>query len=141
MYMLDTNVVQYIIRRNPRVMARVISVTAPICVSGVVVEEMVVSGFVAEINNIRSGKSKADLQRTYADFLQQLKDLNGFDTRPYTNDAEAIYRSLKSGKGSAKVKAMDGRIAAHALSLGAVLVTENVADFMITPGLAVENWA
>jgi tRNA(fMet)-specific endonuclease VapC len=34
----------------------------------------------------------------------------------------------------------DRLVAAHALSLGLVVVTSNVADFADIPGLAVENW-
>ena len=36
--------------------------------------------------------------------------------------------------------AMDRLIAAHALSVGATLVTNNEADFKDYPGLKVENW-
>lgn len=35
----------------------------------------------------------------------------------------------------------DRLLAAHALSLGATIVTNNEADFADVPGLAVENWA
>ncbi len=34
----------------------------------------------------------------------------------------------------------DRLLAAHALSLGAIVVTNNVADFGDVPGLVVENW-
>ena len=35
----------------------------------------------------------------------------------------------------------DRMIAAHAISTGSVLVTDNGADFRDIPGLVVENWA
>jgi len=35
----------------------------------------------------------------------------------------------------------DRLLAAHALSIGAVVVTNNEADFADVPGLVVENWA
>lgn len=37
--------------------------------------------------------------------------------------------------------AMDRLIAAHALSVGVTLVTNNEADFKDYPGLKLENWA
>ena len=36
---------------------------------------------------------------------------------------------------------MDRLIAAHTLSVGVTLVTNNEADFSGYPGLVVENWA
>ncbi|MBC8143561.1 MAG: hypothetical protein H7Y38_19190 [Armatimonadetes bacterium] len=139
--MLDTNMVNYILNGNPQVTERYKSVETETFVGGIVVEEILIAGFGAEINNIRSGKSKADLGRTFADFHKRIDALARFQKLPYTNDAEAVFRLLKSGKGSAKVKAIDGRIAAHTLSLGMILVTENVADFESVAGLTVENWA
>jgi len=35
---------------------------------------------------------------------------------------------------------LDSQIGAHALSLGAVLVTHNTREFCRIPGLAVEDW-
>jgi tRNA(fMet)-specific endonuclease VapC len=42
--------------------------------------------------------------------------------------------------GIASDDAMDKLIASHTLSLGLTLVTNNVADFAVYPGLAIENW-
>lgn len=39
-----------------------------------------------------------------------------------------------------KIGPLDTLIAAHARSLGAVLVTDNVREFSRVPALAVENW-
>jgi tRNA(fMet)-specific endonuclease VapC len=38
------------------------------------------------------------------------------------------------------IGANDMLIAAHALALGCVLVTDNVREFSRIPGLVVENW-
>ena len=140
MYMLDTSMVQHLFNDNPRVAARYKSVQSVTFIGGIVVEEIIVRGFLVQIANIRSGASKADLERTFADLHNAIDTLAEFQKLPYTNGAEAIFKMLKSGKGSAKIKPMDGRIAAHALSLGMTVVTENVADFMVISGLAVENW-
>ncbi len=45
---------------------------------------------------------------------------------------------MSDGRGG---KDFDRMIAAHALSLGATLVTNNQADFAGIPGLVTENWA
>jgi tRNA(fMet)-specific endonuclease VapC len=39
-----------------------------------------------------------------------------------------------------KIGDRDTIIAAHALSMGAVMVTRNVGEFERVPGLKVENW-
>ena len=88
-----------------------------------------------EINKIRSGKSRADLERTNADFSDAIVSLSVFWLLPYTREAEAMHRTFRT----AKLKGMDGRIAAHALALGFILVTDNIADFAL-PGLTVVDW-
>ena len=43
-------------------------------------------------------------------------------------------------RGGTPIGSMDTMIAAHALSSGAALVTNNVKHFRLVKGLAVENW-
>jgi len=55
---------------------------------------------------------------------------------PFDAAAAACYARLPF-----KRRNFDRLIAAHAVSLGLTLVTNNEADFQDIPGLAVENWA
>lgn len=59
-----------------------------------------------------------------------------------TDDAANAYADIRSRlqKTGQMIGANDLFIAAHALSLGAVLVTNNVREFQRVPGLKIENW-
>ncbi len=50
------------------------------------------------------------------------------------------YGSLCHRLGKRDSKALDKLIAAHAISIGATLVTNNTEDFEIYDDLKVENW-
>jgi tRNA(fMet)-specific endonuclease VapC len=54
---------------------------------------------------------------------------------PFDEPAARAYASLPF-----KRRSFDRLIAAHALSIGATVVTNNEADFADVPGLKVENW-
>ena len=67
---------------------------------------------------------------------------NGFETLieevpvlPFDYAAARAYAMLSFRRAS-----YDRLIAAHALSLGLIVVTDNVAHFADVPGLLVENW-
>jgi tRNA(fMet)-specific endonuclease VapC len=53
----------------------------------------------------------------------------------FDEPAARIYATLPFSRGR-----FDRLLAAHALSLGATIVTNNLADFSDVPGLAVEDW-
>lgn len=53
--------------------------------------------------------------------------------------AEA-YGAILSARGWVRQRDFDRMIAGHAISLGAILVTNNERDFRDIPGLSVENW-
>jgi tRNA(fMet)-specific endonuclease VapC len=54
---------------------------------------------------------------------------------PFDEAAARRYATLPFGRGR-----FDRLLAAHALSLGAAIVTNNVADFADVPGLVIEDW-
>ena len=55
---------------------------------------------------------------------------------PFETAAAELYAKLAFKRGS-----FDRLIAAHALSVGLILVTANVHDFVDVPGLSVEDWS
>lgn len=72
-------------------------------------------------------------QRPPMQVLEQIA--RRFDVRPFDVAAAAMYARLPFRRGS-----FDRLIAAHALSLGAALVTNNERDFADVPELSIENW-
>ncbi len=54
---------------------------------------------------------------------------------PFDEASARLYAHLPSKRGS-----FDRLIAAHALSLGLTLITNNERDFADVPGLRIENW-
>ncbi len=60
---------------------------------------------------------------------------------PFDAAAARAYADVLRYSGRIKSRDIDHLIAAHALSLGVVLVTNNLADFAGIPDLVLENWA
>ena len=58
----------------------------------------------------------------------------------FNEEAATSYGILRTAVKRRRRDAIDRLIAAHAVSLGCVLVTNNEADFKDYPGLVVENW-
>lgn len=58
-----------------------------------------------------------------------------FEVLPFDSEAAKAYARLPFRRAS-----FDRLIAAHALSLGAILITNDGRDFADIPGLATENW-
>jgi tRNA(fMet)-specific endonuclease VapC len=60
---------------------------------------------------------------------------------PFDAAAAAAYGRIIAQCGWTRGRDFDRMIAAHAISTGLVLVTNNTADFSDIPGLVLENWA
>ena len=68
--------------------------------------------------------------------------LGALTIRALESDAERSYAAIRVAleKKATLIGAHDLLIAAHALALEAVCVTDNVAEFKRVPALKVENW-
>jgi tRNA(fMet)-specific endonuclease VapC len=66
--------------------------------------------------------------------------LRGLPVLPFDAAAAVAYGRIIAQCGWAKGRDYDRMIAAHAISSGSILVTNNEADFRDIPGLSIENW-
>lgn len=66
--------------------------------------------------------------------------LQGIPVLPFDAVAAETYGRIIAQYGWVKGRDFDRMIAAHAISTGSILVTNNVADFQDISGLAIENW-
>ncbi|WP_313014791.1 type II toxin-antitoxin system VapC family toxin [Brevundimonas sp.] len=101
--------------------------TGDICVSLIVVAEL------------RFGVAKSGSARLAA---QLDRVLSGLSVRAWDAPADQVYGDIRADlhKSGQPIGANDLLIAAHALALDCVLITDNVREFSRVPGLRVENW-
>ena len=130
MILLDTNICIYIIRRKPDEVLRQFQQYHPgeIGISSITLAEL------------QYGVAKSQAQKRNAEALSEF--LISFEILPFSEAATQVYgsiRTLLERQGNI-IGAMDLLIAAHAVSLDAVLVTNNVKEFERVPDLKVENW-
>jgi len=130
MYMLDTNVCIYVLRNRSSSLRHKFKVTKNLCISAVTYAELCFG--------IENGTSSLKSDR-----WQQLETFSSLLlVEPLDKSVGQHYGRLRAWL---KLKGMpignnDLFIAAHAKSLGAVLVTNNVSEFRRVPDLTIENW-
>ncbi len=127
-YLLDSNTVIYARDGSARVLAKFAAFDGSIAISAIVLAELQ-RGF------FKAGP-QADLRKARLEEIVARIPVVAFDS-----DAARCYGRIIADVGWARGKDFDRMIAAHALSLGATLVTNNQADFAGIPGLVTENWA
>lgn len=125
-YLFDTNAcLDFILQRNANLIERTRTRVQTICVSAITAAELRVG---ARISGREADEDRLDL------FFAAIA------VRPFDEEAAATYgemiRRIGMRRGS-----FDRLIAAHALTLRLILVTNNTRDFANIPGLIVENWA
>ena len=129
-YMLDTNICIYLIKRQPpQVLKRLEALTQGSAVMSVVTYAEMRAGL--EMPNA----NRAQDERVLALLISRIPVL------PFTETDAINFGVLRAAVRDRRRDTMDRLIAAHAVSVGVTLVTNNEADFKDYPGLVVENWA
>lgn len=128
-YMLDTNICIYLMKNEP------LSVRARF--DAMAFGEVVIS--VMTLAELQCGvvRRSTDQARVAAS-IEHLLTLA--PSLPFDDSAALAYARLFNAVRTRRRDTLDRLIAAHALSLGLTLVTNNEADFTGYPGLAIENW-
>ena len=129
LYLLDTNICIYIInRRPPRVFEHF---------AGLQIGQVAISSITGAELDYGVAKSGSQRNRQALD-----KFLAPLDVLSFDEAAMRRYGALRSGleRQGTPIGAMDQLIAAHALALDAVLVSNNRREFERVPGLRLENW-
>lgn len=128
--MLDTNICIYVIKQRPESVLQRFRFfpVGDIGISAITLAEL-------EYGVAKSAQPKKN-REALAEFISPL-DVAAFD-RQATETYGRVRTTLE--KQGRPIGAMDLLIAAHALSLGVRLVTNNEREFKRVPGLRVENW-
>lgn len=128
--LLDTNICIYLIKKKPLKVLKKLSeyAVSDIGISSITVAELLY------------GVDKSSLPERNRDALDGF--LAPFEIMPFDDRAAEVYGRIRAElerKGT-PIGSMDMLIAAHALSLGVTLVTNNSKEFKRVPHLQVANW-
>jgi tRNA(fMet)-specific endonuclease VapC len=130
-YLLDTDIVIYSVRGRHRSIAERIAQLAPsdYAISVITRAELVLGLHLAP-----------DVHRSHLRTRQFLNEAPILDWGQEAADTYARLRSRLQAKGRV-IDHLDLMIAAHAISLGSILVTNNIHHFgRLAPELAIEDW-
>ncbi len=128
-YLLDTNIVIYVLKRRPKEVLDVFNANASrMAISSITLSELM---YGAE-KSINTDKNLEAVE----EFVSHLEVL------PYDAKASQHYGQIKAAleKKGQIIGENDIHIAAHAISHGLILVSNNVREFKRVPNLALENW-
>ncbi len=128
-YMLDTNIVIYVIKRRPVEILEVFNANAgQMCISSMTLAEL--------FHGVEKSSMITKNLRMVEDFVSRLEVL------PYENTAASHYGDIRTNleKKETVIGVNDLHIAAHARSEGLILVSNNAGEFERVEGLRLENW-
>lgn len=128
-FMLDTNIVIYVLKRRPIELLSVFNANASrMAISSITLAEL--------MHGAEKSSRVAEHLAVIEDFCSRLEVL------PYGPKAAQHYGAIRAAleKLGRPIGVNDLHIAAHARSEGLVLVTNNTSEFDRVPALELENW-
>ena len=128
-YLLDTNIVIYVLKRRPvEVLSTFNANASRMAMSSITLAEL--------LHGAEKSSRVSENLAAVEDFCSRLQVL------PYGPKAAQHYGAIRAAleKLGQPIGVNDMHIAAHARSEGLVLVTNNMGEFARVPALEVENW-
>jgi len=127
-YMLDTNMCIYLMKNQPEQVARRFAkcFVGDVVMSAITFAELE-SGVAVSANRARERRSLAAL-------------VEDIPVVVFDATAASAYGPIRKATREQKKDQLDRLIAAHAVALNVILVTNNERDFAVYPGLTMENW-
>lgn len=128
-FLLDTNIVIYVIKRRPVEVLGLFNENAGrMAISSITLSEL--------LHGAEKSTRVAQNLAVVEDFASRL------DVLPYTARASQHYGAIRAAleRAGRPIGVNDLHIAAHARSEGLTLVTNDLAEFERVPGLLTENW-
>lgn len=127
-YMLDTNMCIYLMKNQPEPVARRFAecYVGDVVISAVTYAELEYGVSVAD----NPERERSHLAALVEDIL----------VAPFDQTAGRAYGPIRQATRDSRKDHLDKLIAAHAVALDVVLVTNNLKDFAKYPGLKTENW-
>ncbi|PIE60059.1 MAG: VapC toxin family PIN domain ribonuclease [Desulfobulbus propionicus] len=128
-YMLDTNIVIYVIKRRPiEVLATFNKNAGLMCISSITLAEL--------LHGAEKSDNPARNLGKVEDFVSRLEVVD------YDSSAAAHYGDIRSDleKKGTPIGVNDLHIAGHARSLSLILITNNIREFERVEGLRLDNW-
>ena len=128
-YLLDTNIVIYVLKRRPvEVLSTFNANASRMAISSITLAEL--------LHGAEKSSRVSENLAAIEDFCSRLQVL------PYGPKAAQHYGAIRAAleKLGQPIGVNDMHIAAHARSEGLVLVTNNMGEFARVPALETENW-
>jgi tRNA(fMet)-specific endonuclease VapC len=127
-YMLDTNMCIYLMKNQPASVAKHFAqcYVGDVVMSAITFAELEY-GVVVSANPKRERKNLTSLTED-------------IPVMPFDGAAGMAYGPIRLATRDSKKDAMDKLIAAHAVALNVMIVTNNGKDFAKYPGVVIENW-
>ncbi|WP_338927084.1 type II toxin-antitoxin system VapC family toxin (plasmid) [Mycetohabitans endofungorum] len=127
-FMLDTNMCIYLMKNQPEEVAKRFAqcYVGDVVMSAVTYAELEY-GVVVSANRTRERRNLVAL-------------IEDIPVAPFDAAAATAYGPVRKATSERKKDALDKLIAAHAIALDVILVTNNERDFASYPGIRLENW-
>ena len=128
-FMLDTNMCIYLMKQQPPEVAERFAQChfGEVVISAISLAEL-------EFGVACSGANQEKNRLVLAGLLEDLA------VAPFERYAAQAYAPIRYANRERSKDALDKLIAAHAIALGVILITNNMADFTRYQGLALDNW-